>query len=244
MARPWVKLHTKMLDNPDMAELPDYLYRRWIELLMLAGRNDADGQLQPVKKMAFILHLPEVKLSEALTALSAVGVVHQETDGSWHITNWRKHQYSESVDRVRKYREKHREIDENVPRYSNENTAKNANSARVTSLLSPLISSISISDSISVFNLYESEIGVVTPMIAEKLKAAWDEYPHEWFPVAFDEAARHNARNWSYIAKILSNWQANGFQNKNGKGSGAKKESIFDIERRRIAAEEAAEHGK
>jgi len=230
MARPWVKLHTKMLDNPDMAELPDYLYRRWIELLMLAGRNDADGQLQPVKKMAFILHLPEVKLSEALTALSAVGVVHQETDGSWHITNWRKHQYSESVDRVRKYREKHREIDENVPRYSNENTPKNDNSARVTSLLSPLISS----DSISVFNLYESEVGVITPIIAEKLKAAWDDYPHEWFPVAFDEAARHNARNWSYIAKILSNWQANGFQSKNGKSGTRKNAGVIQAAREKL----------
>ena len=237
MARPWVKLHTKMLDNPDIAELPDCLYRRWIELLMLAGRNDDDGQLQPVKKMAFILHLSEANLSEALTALAAVGVVYQDDEENWHVTNWKKHQYSESVDRVRKYREKHKENDENSARYSNENTPKNGNNARVTRLLSPLISSISISDSISLFNLYESEIGVITPMMSEKLNAAWDDYPHEWFPVAFDEAVRHNARNWSYIAKILSNWKANGFQNKNGKGTGAQKETIVDRERRRLAEE-------
>lgn len=235
MARPWVKLHTKMLDNPDMAELPDYLYRRWIELLMLAGRNDADGQLQPVKKMAFILHLPEVKLSEALTALSAVGVVHQETDGSWHITNWRKHQYSESVDRVRKYREKHKEIDENSARYSNESERKNANSARVTSLSST--STLISSDSSILFKLYESEIGTITKSMADVLGDAWDEYPHEWFPVAIAEAVRNNARKWAYIEAILKRWKVDGFQSKNGKGAPASKvknAGVIEAARRKL----------
>ena len=96
MARQWVKLWTKQLENPEIAELPDYLYRRWIEILMLAGKNDADGLLQPVRKMAYILRLKRGAAGENLMSLNQIGVVHQDDAGNWHVTNWKKHQYSEA----------------------------------------------------------------------------------------------------------------------------------------------------
>ena len=69
----------------------------------------------------------------------------------------------------------------------------------------------------NLIKLYESEIGTVTGMMSEKLMAAWDEYPHEWFEPAFGEAVRNNARKWNYVEAILKNWKAHGFQSKNGK---------------------------
>ena len=71
----------------------------------------------------------------------------------------------------------------------------------------------------NIFSLYEHEIGLLTPMIAEALEDAEKTYPKEWFELAFQEAVTHNARSWKYIDAILKRWQKDGFQSKNGKPS-------------------------
>ena len=62
----------------------------------------------------------------------------------------------------------------------------------------------------NIFDLYEQHIGPLTPMIAEYLKDAEEEYPADWFEPAFQIAAEQNKRSWSYIAAILRRWQAEG----------------------------------
>jgi len=61
-----------------------------------------------------------------------------------------------------------------------------------------------------IFVLYEQNIGMLTPMIAEELKAAEATYPPEWIADAVREAVSHNKRKWSYIAAILERWQREG----------------------------------
>jgi len=60
------------------------------------------------------------------------------------------------------------------------------------------------------FILYEQNIGVITPMIADKLRQLERDYPAEWIYDAFSLALERNARNLSYIKKILENWAQNG----------------------------------
>lgn len=62
----------------------------------------------------------------------------------------------------------------------------------------------------SVFSLYESLIGTVSPLIADELAEAERLYPAEWLGDAFREAAAHNARNWRYISRILERWAREG----------------------------------
>jgi len=62
----------------------------------------------------------------------------------------------------------------------------------------------------NVFELYESNIGMLTPMIAEDLKEAEDIYPAEWIEQAIKEAVSLNIRKWRYIASILERWAAEG----------------------------------
>ena len=62
----------------------------------------------------------------------------------------------------------------------------------------------------TLFSLYEDNIGLLTPMIAEALKAAQAEYPHEWIEDAMRYAAERNARNWRYIQRVLEGWQQEG----------------------------------
>ncbi len=61
-----------------------------------------------------------------------------------------------------------------------------------------------------IFTLYEQNIGMLTPMIAEELGDAEKLYPKDWIRDAIKEAVSLNKRNWRYIAKILERWSAEG----------------------------------
>jgi len=61
-----------------------------------------------------------------------------------------------------------------------------------------------------VFSLYEQNIGMLTPMIAEELQDAEKLYPADWIESAFKEAVALNKRSWKYIARILERWAVEG----------------------------------
>jgi DNA replication protein len=63
---------------------------------------------------------------------------------------------------------------------------------------------------INIFALYEQNIGMITPMIAEELKEADRLYPPQWIEEAFKEAVTLNKRSWKYIARILERWASEG----------------------------------
>ncbi|MSQ41037.1 MAG: DnaD domain protein [Dehalococcoidia bacterium] len=62
----------------------------------------------------------------------------------------------------------------------------------------------------NIFQLYEENIGLLTPLIAEELKEAEATYPETWVREAFQEAVRSNKRSWRYIARILERWAQEG----------------------------------
>jgi len=62
----------------------------------------------------------------------------------------------------------------------------------------------------NIFAIYEENIGMLTPLIADELKEAEKLYPAAWIVEAIKEAVSLNKRNWRYIARILENWQTQG----------------------------------
>lgn len=62
----------------------------------------------------------------------------------------------------------------------------------------------------NIFELYEHNIGVLTPMIADALREAEDTYPPLWIEEAFKIAVENNARSWRYVDAILNRWQVEG----------------------------------
>ena len=62
----------------------------------------------------------------------------------------------------------------------------------------------------NIFTLYEENIGMLTPMIAEELKDAERLYPASWVEDAFREAVSQNKRKWRYIEAILKRWASEG----------------------------------
>ena len=61
-----------------------------------------------------------------------------------------------------------------------------------------------------IFTMYESNIGVIYPMAAERLRDIVIEYPEDWIEEAFREAVLHNSRNIKYIEAILRRWRDDG----------------------------------
>lgn len=62
----------------------------------------------------------------------------------------------------------------------------------------------------NIFALYESSIGMLTPLIAEELKEAERLYPEQWVEEAFREATELNKRSWRYVARVLERWSSEG----------------------------------
>jgi DNA replication protein len=61
-----------------------------------------------------------------------------------------------------------------------------------------------------IFTLYEQNIGMLTPMIAEELREAERLYPQTWIKDAIKEAVNQNIRKKSYILAILERWSTEG----------------------------------
>jgi len=62
----------------------------------------------------------------------------------------------------------------------------------------------------SIYGLYEENIGVLTPMIAESIKEAQATYPQGWIEEAMRLSVEGNKRNWRYVRAILERWQQEG----------------------------------
>lgn len=73
--------------------------------------------------------------------------------------------------------------------------------------------------SANIFTLYEQNIGMITPIIAEELKEAEKLYPPLWVEEAFKEAVKLNKRSWKYIARILERWASEGKDSGEHKGN-------------------------
>lgn len=67
----------------------------------------------------------------------------------------------------------------------------------------------------NIFSLYEQNIGLLTPLMADTLIDAEKSYPMEWIEDAMKIAVERNARNWRFIDAILRTWKEKGRDEKN-----------------------------
>jgi DnaD/phage-associated family protein len=73
-----------------------------------------------------------------------------------------------------------------------------------------------------IFALYEQNIGLVTPILADRLVEALERYPEAWVADAISEAVGYNKRNWRYIQRILETWSTEGRSNETHRGAVAR----------------------
>jgi DNA replication protein len=70
----------------------------------------------------------------------------------------------------------------------------------------------------NIFQMYESNLGPLTPMIADALRDAETTYPAEWIEDAIRIAVERNKRSWRYVDAILRRWQQEGRHDRKEKG--------------------------
>ena len=70
----------------------------------------------------------------------------------------------------------------------------------------------------NIYTLYEQNIGPLTPMIAERLREAEEQYPHTWIEDGIRIAVVNNVRKWRYVEAILEDWQSRGRDEREDRG--------------------------
>jgi len=80
----------------------------------------------------------------------------------------------------------------------------------------------------NVFKIFEENIGVITPIIADSLKEIQERYPYEWIEEAIKEAVKNNVRKLRYIEVILKNWKDEGKYERTTKERGRKDQEEYD----------------
>ena len=63
---------------------------------------------------------------------------------------------------------------------------------------------------LNIYELYEQNIGLLKPLLAEELLEAEQSYPAQWIEEAFQIAVEANVHNWRYIRGILERWEREG----------------------------------
>lgn len=104
-SRYWIKLYHEILDDPKMGRLPAALFRRTIELFLMAGDYDREGQLPPPADIAWRLRVPEDILRAQMEALREVEILSRDENDGWVVTHFRERQAAEPTSlRSRRYR--------------------------------------------------------------------------------------------------------------------------------------------
>ncbi|MBN1161597.1 MAG: DnaD domain protein [Dehalococcoidales bacterium] len=69
---------------------------------------------------------------------------------------------------------------------------------------------INIEEQPNIYKLYEDNFGVLTPLIAEQLRDAEENYPEGWIRDAMKQAINQGKRNWNIVSAILQRWSVEG----------------------------------
>ncbi len=88
-----------------------------------------------------------------------------------------------------------------------------------------------------IFLLYEQNIGLLQPMLAEELREAERTYPASWIEDAFREAVELNKRSWRYIRRILERWASEGKDDGSDRRDPQADDSYEALKRRYVPAE-------
>ena len=218
----WMKLWFDILRDPKMGMLPDRLWRRVIELFLLAGQQGEEGLLPNTSEIAWQLNKPEKAIITDLENIRKTGIVDINVDGVWYVTNFKKRNAPvDSAKRIKDFRQRERYEKGNVDvteakrecnaavtnRYQEEQKNRRTEEQILTTTTGDEIFA-------KIVTTYQDVCGVVNSITADKLKLAYQEYEPTWIIDALNEAATANVRKWNYVEAILKRWKVEGRNSK------------------------------
>ena len=210
MADYWIKLYLEILDDPKMATLPDRLWRRSIEIFLIAGKlsRDKSGQLPETNQLAWLLRMSTDDLMLDLNQLCNAGIINKNAEG-WKVVNFEKRQSKVSdADRKRHQRER----DQKNEYYSPDNvTSQSRNVTQINRVQSQSTESEAEETATAeIYKAYQNNIGQLSGVIAQKIEADINQYSAEWVMQAIEKATIQEKRSLAYIQGILKGWKRDG----------------------------------
>lgn len=111
---PWFRFYIEVLHDPKILKLDDKLFRIWVKLLCVAGKNG--GLLPPSEDLAIELRETEETVSCDILSLKNLGFI-DTTRAGMMIHGWSKRQYKSdsSTERVKRYRERFKAVTVTAP---------------------------------------------------------------------------------------------------------------------------------
>jgi len=218
----WMKLWFDILRDPKMGMLPDRLWRRVIELFLLAGQQGEEGLLPNTSEIAWQLNKPEKAIITDLENIRKTGIVDINVDGVWYVTNFKKRNAPvDSAKRIKDFRQRERYEKGNedvteVKRECNAAVTNRYQEEQKNRRTEEQILTTTTGDEIfaKIVTTYQDVCGVVNSITADKLKLAYQEYEPTWIIDALNEAATANVRKWNYVEAILKRWKVEGRNSK------------------------------
>lgn len=110
----WFRFYDEALNDPKVQMLPADDFKSWVNLLCLASQND--GKIKDIQSVAFALRIGVNDAVTVLERLSIAGLIDKANGGAngFHYVphGWGKRQYKSdtSNDRVKRHREKKRNV--------------------------------------------------------------------------------------------------------------------------------------
>ena len=222
-----------------MGMLPDRLWRRVIELFLLAGQNGEDGELPSVAEIAWQLNRTVQVINADLQKIAETGIVEQKPDGSWIVTNFKKRNAPvDGTKRIKDFRTRERYEKGNA----DVTVAAEKCNADVTEVKRECNEALQLryqeeqknrrtedqtekdKETAAAAAFYEANFGVLSSVIATEIDKAISETSLDWVLDAMREAVTHDVRKWSYVAKVLSTWKGNGRKGARVNSSNPKKD--------------------
>ena len=93
-----------MLNDPKMGTMTDHLYRRTIEIFLLAGQEGRNGLLPPLTQIAWALRTTVNDATLCLQEMAELGIVTKLPDGNMIVTNFAERQDTKLSDAERQQR--------------------------------------------------------------------------------------------------------------------------------------------
>jgi hypothetical protein len=105
----WLRLYDDTINDPKIIKLPEATRWHWIAMLCIASKND--GSLPALDDISIQLRVTAAKATEIIAALTKAGLL-DKTETGFAPHNWSGRQYKSDVsnERVKRYREKRRNV--------------------------------------------------------------------------------------------------------------------------------------
>jgi hypothetical protein len=241
----WMKLWFDILRDPKMGMLPDRLWRRVIELFLLAGQNGEDGLLPDVPTIAWQLNKPVTAIVADLNKIAEVGIVQEIQEGKWVVTNFKKR--NEPVNPAKRTkdfrrRERYEKGNEDVTevkrecndalqlRYQEEQKNRGTDKQIKESINPSSSLTEKGDDDDDIYSGFES-IAACTPQTKKAIDQAVETYGKAWVKDAIAEGVKRQAKSFAYVDKILASWKVNGKPQNGSKQPGADIEKFRELYR-------------